>query len=162
MGVADDLLRLASSLANPAPTDPEQVCLRRSISTAYYALFHLLVEEAVQGWGGAPAVRLGLQRAFQYKNMRDVSRTVEQGSWRGWGAPPPPVPTELRAVAKAFVDLQEARHLADYDNARTWTIMEARARVTDAQSAFQNWRKIRTDAAANEYLLSLLVGKKRE
>jgi hypothetical protein len=162
MGVADDLLTLANSLANPAPSDPEQVWLRRSISTAYYALFHLLVGEAVEGWHGSPAVRLGLERAFEHKKMKEVSRTVEQGSWRGWSAPPPPSPAELRAVATAFIDLQEARQQADYDNAKTWAPTDALAHLTNAQSAFENWRKIRTDPAANQYLLSLLVGKKRE
>ena len=43
MGIADDLPTLADRLANPAPGDPEQACLRRAIPTAYYALFHLLV-----------------------------------------------------------------------------------------------------------------------
>src|ERR1017187_3602354 len=55
MGIADDLPTLADRLANPAPGDPEQACLRRAIPTAYYALFHLLVQEAVQGWSGSPA-----------------------------------------------------------------------------------------------------------
>ncbi len=162
MGVADDLLRLANSLADPALSDPEQVWLRRSISTSYYTLFHLLVGEAVQAWSGSPAARLGLERAFQHQNMNGVSRAVGQGSWRGWSTPPPPVATELRDVATAFVDLQDARHQADYDNAKTWTPREAREKITVAQTAFQNWEKIRNDPAANEYLLSLLAGKKRE
>jgi len=71
------------------------------------------------------------------------------------------VPAELLAVAKAFIGLQEARHEADYDNAKTWTSTEARAKIADAQIAFQNWQQIRTNPSANEYLLSLLVGKKR-
>src|ERR1039458_2437609 len=49
MGIADDLPTLADRVANPAPGDPEQACLRRAIPTAYYALFHLLVQKAVQG-----------------------------------------------------------------------------------------------------------------
>ena len=162
MGVAEDFLTLASRLANPAPTDPEQVWLRRAVSTAYYALFHLLVGEAVQGWSGSPGARLGLERAFQHTNMKEVSRSVKQGSWRGWSAPPPPLSAELCAVATAFLDLQDAGHQADYDNAKTWTVREAREKIAVAQSAFQNWGKIRTDPAANEYLLSLLIGRKRE
>jgi hypothetical protein len=94
--------------------------------------------------------------------MRDVSRTVSQGSWKGWSTPQIPLPAELKDVAKTFFDLQESRHQADYDNGKTWTTGDVRERVALAQTAFQNWRKIRTDAAANEYLLSLLVGKKRE
>ena len=94
--------------------------------------------------------------------MKEVSRAVRYGSWKGWSSPPPVVPAEMRAVATAFIDLQEARHQADYDNAKTWTAREAKLQIALAESAFENWRKIRTDPAANEYLLSLLVGKKRE
>lgn len=162
MGVADDLLLLADRLGSPAFGDLEQVSFRRSVSTAYYALFHLLVDQAVENWKGSQAVRLGLQRAFEHKNMKDVSRSVWQDSWRGWSSPRHPLSSELRNVAKSFVELQEARHQADYDNSKTWTLTEARAKVADAKMAFQNWQKIRTNPATNEYLLSLLVGKRRE
>jgi uncharacterized protein (UPF0332 family) len=162
MGIADDLPTLADRLANPAPGDPEQACLRRAISTAYYALFHLLVQEAVQGWSGSPAARLGLERTLEHRNMRDVSGTIYQGSWKGWSTPRISVPAELKDVAKTFFDLQEWRHEADYDNAKTWTADDVRGKVARASAAFQNWQKIRTDPATNEYLLSLLVGKKRE
>jgi hypothetical protein len=71
-------------------------------------------------------------------------------------------PTELQTVAKVFVDLQEARQQADHDNSRTWKSTDVQAIVTDAQTAFANWSLIRTHSAANEYLLSLLIGNKRE
>ena len=77
MAFADDLLTLAEHLTAPAATDPEQAWLRRSISTAYYALFHLLIGEAAQRWTGSPAARLGLERAFRHdpvKTVRDTSR----------------------------------------------------------------------------------------
>jgi hypothetical protein len=40
--------------------------------------------------------------------------------------------------------------------------MDVQALVKDAQTAFANWAKIRTHPAANEYLLSLLIGNKRD
>jgi hypothetical protein len=43
-----------------------------------------------------------------------------------------------------------------------WTPLEAREKVADVRRAFQNWAKIRSHPGANEYLLSLLVGNKRE
>jgi uncharacterized protein (UPF0332 family) len=162
MGIAEDLLTLAGRLANPAPEDPQQACFRRSISTAYYALFHLLVQEATQGWNGSSSARVGLERKFEHKTMKDVSNTVLRSFWRGWSIPSPVAPAELQTVAKVFVDLQEARHQADYDNARTWKSTDVQAIVTDAQTAFANWSKIQTHPAANEYLLSLLIGNKRE
>jgi uncharacterized protein (UPF0332 family) len=162
MGIAEDLLTLAGRLANPAPKEPEQASLRRSVSTAYYALFHFLVREAVQGWNGTDAMRAGLERRFEHSKMKSVSQAVAQDKWPGWSTPSLTVPSELRYVARIFVLLQEARHLADYDNAKEWTTIEAREKVAEVQKAFQNWVKIRTDPAANEYLLSLLIGNKRE
>ena len=162
MGIAEDLLTLAGRLASPAPEDPQQASFRRSISTAYYALFHLLVQESTRNWSGSETARVGLERKFEHKTMKDVSNTVLRSSWRGWSIPSPVAPAELEEVAKVFVDLQEARQQADYDNARTWKSMDVQALVKDAQTAFANWAKIRTHPAANEYLLSLLIGNKRE
>jgi uncharacterized protein (UPF0332 family) len=162
VGIAEDLLTLAGRLANPAPDDPQRASLRRSVSTAYYALFHFLVQEAVQGWNGAEGVRNGLERKFEHSRMRLVSQSVAQDKWSGWSVPKLTPPLELRSVAQAFVFLQEARHLADYDNTIVWTPMEARDTVAEAENAFGNWAKIRTHPAANEYLLSLLIGNKRE
>jgi hypothetical protein len=162
MGIAEDLLTLARRLANPAPTEPQKASFRRAISTAYYALFHLLVQEAVQSWNGSTTARLGLERRFAHRTMKEVSDSVWRGKWRGWSTPSPVVPMELQNVAAVFVDLQDARHEADYDNAKTWALMAAEATVADAQFAFDNWVKIRTLPAATEYLLSLLIGNKRE
>ncbi len=94
--------------------------------------------------------------------MKEVSRTVAQGNWKGWTSPAIPVPGELRSVAGALVDLQDARHQADYDNSALWGYSDVHAVVADTHDAFDNWAKIRTHPAANEYLLSLLIGAKRE
>jgi hypothetical protein len=162
MGIAEGLPALADRLAAPAREEPEQASYRRSISTAYYALFHLLVQEAVQSWNGSSTARFGLERRFEHRIMKDVSNAVWRSSWRGWSVPSPAVPPELQAVAEAFVDLQEARQQADYDNSRTWKSTDVRAIVTNTQRAFANWAEVRTHPAANEYLLSLLIGNKRE
>lgn len=162
MGIAEDLLTLAGRLADPAPTEPQQACFRRAISTAYYALFHVLVQEAVQGWNGSSTARFGLERKFEHKIMKDVSNAIVRSSWRGWSNPSPVVPPELRIVAKIFVNLQDARQQADYDNAKTWASIDVQITVAEAREAFENWSKIRTHPAANEYLLSLLIGNKRE
>jgi len=46
MAFPDDLLELAQQLADLHPESPHQASLRRAVSTAYYALFHLLISEA--------------------------------------------------------------------------------------------------------------------
>ncbi len=71
------------------------------------------------------------------------------------------MPVELRNVAKTFVELQQARHTADYDNSKNWTPVEAREIVAQARAGFRNWISINTTPIANEYLLALVIGKKR-
>jgi uncharacterized protein (UPF0332 family) len=162
MEIADELLTLADHLATPAASRSEQAWLRRSISTAYYALFHLLVQEAAKRWTGSPAARLGLERTFKHEQMQQVSKAISNGTWVGWSTPHLPVPPELLAIAKSFIGLQEARHQADYKNEKSWTPNEVNAKLTDARNAFDNWKKIHGTPVADEYLLSLMVGKKRE
>jgi hypothetical protein len=71
MPFADDLLEQAYHLANREPEDPKQASLRRAVSTAYYALFHLLIEEAVGNWGVARQ-RSILARTFEHGKMKSI------------------------------------------------------------------------------------------
>src|SRR5580698_4496789 len=158
MGIADELLALAGHLATSSSPAFEQASFRRSVSTAYYALFHLLIKEAAQRWDGSAEARLGLERAFKHNNMREISEAVSKGSWKSWRTPQLFVPPELKQLADAFIGLQEARHVADYDNTRIWTSTEVESRLTQARTAFRNWQKIGTNPAAHEYLLALLIG----
>ena len=50
MPFAEDLVEQAYHLANREPTNPKQASLRRAVSTAYYAPFHLLIDDAVGKW----------------------------------------------------------------------------------------------------------------
>ena len=142
MGIADDLLTLAGHLATPTTADSEQAWLRRSVSTAYYALFQLLVQDAAQRWTGSTAARLGLERMFKHDQMKDVSRRVSLGSWTGWSTPQLAVPPELRIIAELFIGLQEARHQADYNNQKNWTQTEVAAKLSDAHTAFRKGKTI--------------------
>jgi|ERR1035437_674726 uncharacterized protein (UPF0332 family) len=162
MGIADELLALAGHLSTSPPPAFEQASFRRSVSTAYYALFHLLIHEAAERWSGSQAARLGLERVFKHDSMKETSRLVWTGAWKSWSTPQLAVPIELKNLAEAFVRLQEARHVADYDNTKIWTFMEVDARLTQARMAFRYWQKIEADPASQEYLLALLIGKKRE
>lgn len=48
MSLHGDLLAQARSLLRREPRRPKQASLRRAVSTAYYALFHLLIHEATR------------------------------------------------------------------------------------------------------------------
>ncbi len=69
------------------------------------------------------------------------------------------VPGDLRGVARAFVELQEARHEADYDMRRNFTRQEANDLVARCESAFTSWAICRKSHIADTYLVALLVNK---
>jgi hypothetical protein len=50
MAYHNDLLEQAIDLIHYKPSDPNQAALRRAVSTAYYALFHLLISETTLNW----------------------------------------------------------------------------------------------------------------
>jgi hypothetical protein len=59
--------------------DPKtQATLRRAVSTAYYSLFHFLIEETCRNWA-RPEQRGYLARVFDHKTMLSASnRNVEK------------------------------------------------------------------------------------
>jgi hypothetical protein len=74
----------------------------------------------------------------------------------------PQVVAQLRAVARAFRELQAQRHLADYSNARKWDRLKASARVNQCEIAFSDWKSIRNEYVAQRYLVSLLSNYKED
>ena len=71
MGFADELLDQAYHLLYKDGGDPKEASLRRAVSTAYYALFHLLIDEAV-GNKGIARQRSVLARTFDHAKMKSV------------------------------------------------------------------------------------------
>ena len=68
-------------------------------------------------------------------------------------------PEDLKTVATAFVELQEARHEADYDTGQRFVPREVEAIVKQAEEAFQAWRRTRSTPLARTYLIALLVAR---
>jgi uncharacterized protein (UPF0332 family) len=59
MAYADELIEHAFALAERnLPNEPNQADLRRAVSAAYYALFHLLTIEAAENWKHEYQVRI--------------------------------------------------------------------------------------------------------
>lgn len=65
MSLAKDLLEQAKHLASRERKRPKQASLRRAVSTAYYAVFYLLIGEAVRNWSRSDQ-RAKLARAFEH------------------------------------------------------------------------------------------------
>lgn len=71
MASPNDLLEQARHLANREPKRPKQASLRRAVSTAYYAIFHLLSIETAKNWK-RPAERSTVARMLNHDAMAKV------------------------------------------------------------------------------------------
>ena len=158
MEYADELLHLALESVHPA--NASQACLRRSVSTAYYALFHLLIAEAARNWA-QPELRPVLGRVFEHGKMKaasaDISRALEGIRKRSLLTQSS---THLLAVVDAFIRLQNERHSADYDTGKDWNRADVITLIKVASEAFASWKVIRDEPEAQAYLVSLF-GKRR-
>jgi uncharacterized protein (UPF0332 family) len=155
--LARDLLEQAELLANKEPRRPKQASLRRAVSVAYYALFHLIIEDSANTLTlPAPVgLRRVVQRAFQHGQIKAACKDFVDGDSakrknRATSLPAAleaiivfPLDAPLVTVLTAFVDLQEARHKADYDLTEQWNRVEALSKISQARRAFSAWDNVR-------------------
>ena len=165
MAYADDLLDLARHLANLEPANPRQACLRRAVSTAYYALFHLLIAEAGLNWA-RPELRSQLGRVFGHGKMKSASKDTRselETRLRNAtaGSQEAVVFDHLRRVAGTFILAQQKREEADYDTGKEWTQTDVLTLIDVVADAFGNWQEIREEPVAQAYLVSLLGKRAR-
>ncbi len=164
MALADDLLVQARILVNLDATRPKQASLRRAVSTAYYALFHMLTAACVQRFAPAAPRGLGprIGRALSDTEMREVCNPIFRNT-------PGPILQELvtagfsieiRNVAKAFVNLQGARHFADYDLTVIHNHLDTIEFLNQAERAFADWKTIQASDEAAVFLSALLFAKR--
>jgi hypothetical protein len=165
MAFADDLLALAQDIANLPSEARRQANLRRAVSTAYYALFHLLISEATLNWA-RPELWPTLGRLFDHGPMYSTSVTREAELNAYFKGNPPEssertVAQHLLTVSKAFVQAQQRRVDADYNMGREVTETETLTQIESVTEAFKSWNIIRDEATAQAYLLSMLGNKDR-
>ncbi len=134
--------------------------VRRAVSSAYYALFHLLIRDAVVNWKHVDQ-HARLARAFDHKRMKDASTAClrEMGTLPDTAARTNAEQASrfrLSTVAQAFVDLQQARHKADYDIGEPFAPIDAAVDVAQSRLAFVAWAEVRDEPLAQRYLYSLL------
>ena len=153
MPFPDDLLEQAYDLAQKELISPKQASLRRAVSTAYYALFHLLIDEAVSKWS-VERQRSTLARTFEHGKMKGICNDVLNTAKSGGGVLP-----ELNTVAQNFIVLQQHRVTADYDNSKQWSRTDVLKALDLATEAFTAWRAISMQDAAQDYLLQLFLPK---
>ena len=165
MAFPDDLLEQAQHLARREPKRPKQASLRRSVSTAYYALFHLLITETTRNWK-RPAERHTLARMFEHTHMGKVCTTKRDELNSYFNRNPSPsqqvnVSRHLHVVVETFVQMLQHRHTADYDSSTRWTRTDANEKIESVKAAFDSWRAIRNEHAAQNFLVTLLLKERR-
>ena len=129
--------------------------VRRSISTAYYAIFHFLLEEATRNIVGTRndlrRRRNILFREFTHEGIRVTPNKI-------WGANVDPSVAELlrppgspdgdvasplfaRRLASAFSDAQAKRHDADYDLNKALSELDAEVLIARVRLAIMSWEQ---------------------
>jgi uncharacterized protein (UPF0332 family) len=152
--VSDDLIVTARRLARASPSKPRQADLRRAVSTAYYALFHALAKNGADLIVGVGPDRPDKAWAHAYRALEHgVAKTAcEQVRNLGF-------PTPIKSCADTFVELQRARHDADYDPKHRVLRAEALSWVTRAEQAIKDLRSAaRKDRRA--FAVQLLLRKR--
>jgi hypothetical protein len=154
MAYHDDLLAHAVQLVDVSP--PSQLTLRRAVSAAYYAVFHLLIAEATSNWSNA-SLRTALGRAYDHGLMKVASNRILSTRDFPFTGEDPVAVGSLRSVAQIFSQLQDDRHFADYNLTEDLDPTDARTQVSSAEEVFLTWPTIRGQQIAQAYLVSLLV-----
>jgi hypothetical protein len=159
----DHLLEQAERLIIPLGSgQPRQADLRRAISAAYYAVFHAVATEAADQFVAAtqrdtPRYQQ-VYRSIEHRRLRTICEDLAK--------PTPPVryirylPTsnlgpDLVAVATAVSELQDERHLADYDSLFRAKTSDVELAVATARNAVVRLRN--ADRESKRIFISLIM-----
>jgi hypothetical protein len=167
MSLHKDLLEQARRLATLDIKRPKQANLRRAISAAYYAVFHLLVDEACRVQIGAQhnqaPFRQVLGRAFAHGVMKEACKSFGGGTLKkgvAKGLPPGfTIPREIQALALAFVDLQDNRHLADYDLTERFKRSDVLMLIIEVKNRIEDFTKLPSSNEKRFFLACLWAWK---
>ena len=133
----DDLLAVADNLVQGGPGQPNQVELRRAVSTVYYALFHELANNCADLLVG-PRSPTQTNQAW-----RQAYRALDHGVIRRKCNQPildTHFPAGIQDFAKQFVKMQETRHKADYDPFEAFTRSGVEQLIRESRTAIQGFR----------------------
>jgi len=164
----EHLLDQASRLISaPVAGRPRQVDVRRSISSAYYAIFHAVITAAADEFVGAvhrSTREHGLvMRSVDHRTIKticiDLTKTQLPRAYRSY-VPPAGFADDITAFADVFSDLQEQRHAADYDSLKSYVTADAQGAIANARTALG---KLRHAPASDRraFLFLLLFPPKR-
>lgn len=156
MAYHDDLIALARRLARRRAGQRGRLSnavVRRSVSTAYYGLFHFILDDACRSILGTAndlrARRRTLARTFTHTGVKltltkvsgvNVSADLQDFLREPGTVGPFPSPGFARNLATAFIAAQTSRHDADYNLNKNITEAQARILARRLERAIADWR----------------------
>lgn len=159
MRLASDYLEQARHLATRERTRPKQASLRRAVSSAYYALFHLLSDEAsktlVRGMRNSADLQARTARTLDHGAMARACRAFSAGALPSSLRFLLPLDADLRLVAERFAEAQENRHLADYNLQVTFNRTDTLNFIDQVEEAFDAYNRIQESDATTYFLFAL-------
>ncbi len=159
MRLANDYLEQARHLAQLDRTRPKQANLRRAISVAYYALYHLLCDEAasvlVRGIRDKSDLKARTTRTLEHGLVARVCRVFAAGAMPVGLRFLQPIDPDLRFVADWFVRAQEKRHSADYNLQAHFTRTDTLNFIDQVEEAFDAYTRVQEDDATTYFLFAM-------
>jgi uncharacterized protein (UPF0332 family) len=162
------LLEQADKLAGSAPHGrPRGADLRRAISATYYAIFHFTARAAadsvvpVNKRSASQYTRI--YRGIDHRSLRELCKAISGTNLPAKyaaHAPPTGFGPNVYDFATAVLDLQEKRHLADYDPQFRVTKSDALLTISTARTALSRFDSAPPDQ--QQAFLSLLLFPPRQ
>ena len=130
-------IALARHILEQSATRPQQVSLRRALSTVYYALFHALAQNGADLLVGRTARNsLAWQRVYrglEHNRAREACKNSETMNR---------FPAAIRHFGEMFVEMQQKRHQADYDPHANFLKSSVTYDINTAEQAIKNFATV--------------------
>lgn len=148
------LLIVADELCRKTGRRPREAFMRRAVSTAYYAVFHALARMCADELiGGGKAKGEAWGRAYRTLEHRTAKQALLSSDAAS-------IAPAILEIGRAFANLQEKRHDADYNPAFFgFYYDETRAQVEIARKAIRDLNELASDR--RQALAALIVFKPR-
>jgi hypothetical protein len=114
-------------------TSPTQAALRRGVSDAYYALFHAIGSDLARPY--PVAVQAGAKRMLDHVKAKKMANWIKGNKILPALSKVAVCPSLLLPIANNFCLLQEARHVADYDERQPFSKTEVDAFIDRAEES---------------------------
>jgi uncharacterized protein (UPF0332 family) len=169
--VHEDLFSQAEILAKLDAKKPKQANLRRAVSSAYYGVFHYLVQEAcsvqIGAQHGQAPYRHALGRAFAHSVMKSACTSFAGGTLKDSvikGLPRDAagnylIQKAIQDIASTFADLQEKRHLADYDRTERFKRSDVLTLIEEAKTSVAKFSELASSDDKKFFLACLWAWK---